>query len=87
MNLEKLEFEKLIEQISTLYREKKYLQLKSILADINPTDIAVLFDEFPNEQRILLFRLLPKEEGLKHSLSLTVKRRRPHPCFFRYRAS
>ena len=56
MNLEKLEFEKLIEQISTLYREKKYSQLKSILADINPTDIAVLFDEFPNEQRILLFR-------------------------------
>lgn len=39
MNLKKLEFEKLIEQISTLYREKKYSQLKSILADINPTDI------------------------------------------------
>lgn len=46
MNLEKLEFEKLIEQISTLYREKKYSQLKSILADINPTDIAVLLMNF-----------------------------------------
>ena len=70
MNLEKLEFEKLIEQISTLYREKKYSQLKSILADINPTDIAVLFDEFPNEQRILLFRLLPKEEAAETFVEL-----------------
>lgn len=70
MNLEKLEFEKLIEQISTLYREKKYSQLKSILADINPTDIAVFFDEFPNEQRILLFRLLPKEEAAETFVEL-----------------
>ena len=70
MNLEKLEFEKHIEQISTLYREKKYSQLKSILADINPTDIAVLFDEFPNEQRILLFRLLPKEEAAETFVEL-----------------
>ena len=70
MNLKKLEFEKLIEQISTLYREKKYSQLKSILADINPTDIAVLFDEFPNEQRILLFRLLPKEEAAETFVEL-----------------
>ena len=70
MNLENLEFEKHIEQISTLYREKKYSQLKSILADINPTDIAVLFDEFPNEQRILLFRLLPKEEAAETFVEL-----------------
>lgn len=70
MNLKKLEFEELIEQISTLYREKKYSQLKSILADINPTDIAVLFDEFPNEQRILLFRLLPKEEAAETFVEL-----------------
>ena len=70
MNLKKLEFEKLIEQISTLYREKKYSQLKSILADVNPTDIAVLFDEFPNEQRILLFRLLPKEEAAETFVEL-----------------
>ena len=70
MNLEKLEFEKLIEQISTLYREKKYSQLKSILADINPNDIAVLFDEFSNEQRILFFRLLPKEEAAETFVEL-----------------
>lgn len=82
MNLEKLEFEKHIEQISTLYREKKYSQLKSILADINPTDIAVLFDEFPNEQRILLFRLLPKEEAAETFVELDGERRRLSSMLF-----
>ncbi len=70
MNLEEMEFEELIEKISALYEEKKYSQLKDILADINPTDIAVMFEEFADNQRLLLFRLLPKEEAAETFVEL-----------------
>lgn len=49
------------EEILNLCEEKKYARIRSILSDMNPSDIAALFDEFPEEEAILIFRLLPKE--------------------------
>lgn len=62
-DLEEMTSEEIVEQIRSLFEGKKYSQLKEILVEINPTDTAVLLEEFPNEQRIILFRLLPKEEA------------------------
>ena len=62
-NFEELNAEEIVEQIHSLFEAKKYSQLKEILVEINPTDTAVILEEFPNEQKIILFRLLPKEEA------------------------
>lgn len=62
-NFEKLNAEEIVEQIHSLFEAKKYSQLKEILVEINPTDTAVILEEFSNEQKIILFRLLPKEEA------------------------
>lgn len=70
MNLEEIGLEEVINQISSLYQSKSYSKIKEILSDFNPADIAVIFDEFATEQRILLFRLLPKEEAAETFVEL-----------------
>lgn len=70
MNLEEMEFEEILQKISELYEEKKYSQIKSVLTEINPADIAMLFEEFAENQQILLFRLLPKEEAAETFVEL-----------------
>ncbi len=50
-------FEKFVELLS----EKRFSDLRAMLADINAMDLAPIFDELDAEQRVLLFRLLPKE--------------------------
>ena len=50
------------EQILQLITEKKYSKLRSILCEINPTDIAQLLEETTSmEQLPIVFRILPKE--------------------------
>ncbi len=44
-----------------LLEEKKYQELKEILVEIEPADIAICFDELNDKQRAIMFRLLPKE--------------------------
>ena len=44
-----------------LLAEKKFRQLKTILADMNVVDVAEFLDEVEPEQLILVFRLLPKD--------------------------
>lgn len=50
-----------MEEITALLSEKKYSELKKRLSDMEPADIAYLFDEMPERSMPLLFRLLPKE--------------------------
>ena len=51
-----------------LLRDKRFVQLKSELAEMNPADIASFvagmaeFDEFGDRELTLLFRILPKEK-------------------------
>ena len=70
MTLEEIELEEIVDKIASLYTNKKYSQIKEILVDFNPADIAALFDEFSDEQRLLLFRLLPKEEAAETFVEL-----------------
>lgn len=60
----------IIEQIEALYLKKELSKIKQILAEMNPADIAALFEEFPNNQRLLFFRLLAKEEAAETFVEL-----------------
>lgn len=70
MDIEEMSREEIIENISSLFSEKKYAQVKEILEEINPADVAVIFEEFEREKRNLLFRLLPKEEAAETFVEL-----------------
>ncbi len=70
MNLEEIQIEEIIEKLSSLYKSKNYSEIKKILTEFNPADIAVIFDEFSAEQRNLFFRLLPKEEAAETFVEL-----------------
>ncbi len=51
----------LTDTMSALLEGKKYTTLRDILVTMNSADIAILFEEMPEEKLPLLFRLLPKE--------------------------
>lgn len=50
-----------MEEIIELVTTKQYSKLKEILAAMEPADIACLYDEMPEHNMPLLYRLLPKE--------------------------
>ncbi len=54
-------YDDLQKELETLIEEKKYSRIRMLLQDLEPADIALLFDEFPLEEATLMFRLLPKE--------------------------
>lgn len=70
MTLDEMNIEELTEQISSLFADKKYSQIREILVELNPADIALMFDEFESDRRLLLFRLLPKEEAAETFVEL-----------------
>ena len=49
------------EKIIELVNEKKYMQVKNELTEMNEYDIATILDELPEEEIIKVFRLLPKD--------------------------
>lgn len=57
----------LLEEIDALLRMKRFAQVKEMVSEENPADIAVLFDELFGEdfdeqkEFLILFRLLPKD--------------------------
>ena len=53
--------DELLERIKELLRRKQYGALRELLTELEPADIASLFEELDAESIPLLFRLLPKE--------------------------
>lgn len=51
----------MIDEILTLIENKEFFKLRSTLSDMNAPDIALIFEELPEEYLLRLFRLLPKE--------------------------
>ena len=49
------------EKVIELLEQKKYHELKSMLADMNEADIASVLMELPQETLPLVYRILPKE--------------------------
>lgn len=58
-----MNIEELIEEIQNYYNKRNLKEIKRILGDINPADIAVIIETFPINQKILFFRLLGKEDA------------------------
>lgn len=50
-----------IEELEQLITERKFTKLKDMLSEVNPADMAMIFDEIDKKYRLLLFRVLPKE--------------------------
>ena len=55
------ENEAFMEQIEELVERKRWPELKDILIQMAPADIAQILDELPEDRLPLLYRLLPKE--------------------------
>ena len=49
------------QEILNLLEEKKMPQLKELLVELKPVDIADIVDELAEAEAIVVFRLLPKE--------------------------
>ena len=54
-------FEIVEKALLTMLEDKKYATLRDILATMNPSDIAAIFDDLEERQIPIVFRLLPKE--------------------------
>ena len=50
-----------MEEIIELLEQNKLAELKEILINENPIDIADVFEEFPKEKYLIIFKLLPKD--------------------------
>ncbi len=52
----------ILEQVETLLSERRFSMLRSLVIDMEPADIGALMEDMDKEeQRLLFFRLLPKE--------------------------
>lgn len=51
----------LYEVVMNLFRQKKYAELKTIMSQMNPADVANIIESADGRDVIALFRLLPKE--------------------------
>src|SRR2546426_10012882 len=47
-------------EIQELIEQRKFAELKEVLAEWHPADLAEAIVEFPTEQQVLIFRLLPQ---------------------------
>ena len=66
--------DELLERIEDLLKRKQYTALRDLLADLEPADIASLFEDLDEDSIPLLFRLLPKEPAAE----VFVERRQAH---------
>jgi len=48
-------------EVSRLLDEKKYIEIRSILTELNEADIAVLMEELQAEEMLKVYRILPKD--------------------------
>ncbi|MBO4452939.1 MAG: magnesium transporter [Clostridia bacterium] len=60
MNEETITNEAIAEEIEESIKNKKYPEIRRLLADIEPQDIAIIFESLPEEIMPVVFRLLPK---------------------------
>ncbi|MBR2669087.1 MAG: magnesium transporter [Solobacterium sp.] len=54
-------YEALIESMETYLKEKKYVQAREAIVDLEPFDIAYVMEALPEDTIPIVFRLLPKE--------------------------
>ncbi len=69
MEMEELR-EELMETIQAHYERRELSQIKLVLSELNPADIAEMLEDFPPNQRLLFFRLLSKEAAAETFVEL-----------------
>ncbi|MBR1772471.1 MAG: magnesium transporter [Eubacterium sp.] len=52
-----------VEEVMALLEERKFAELRDLLKEANPIDVAQLLGEVPEEKLLLLYRMLPKEDA------------------------
>ena len=52
-----------VEKVMELLSERKFAELRRLLDDANPIDVAQLLGEVPDEKLLILYRMLPKGEA------------------------
>ena len=52
-----------VEEDMALLEERKFAELRDLLKEANPIDVAQLLGEVPEEKLLLLYRMLPKEDA------------------------
>lgn len=52
-----------VKTITEFLRAKKYAQIKEYLSELNGVDLAELLEQFSDDQRLVLFRLISKESA------------------------
>ncbi len=55
------DIEEISEKANNLLEEKKLKDLRQLLCDIHPKDIALVMENLPEDKILIVFRLLPKE--------------------------
>ena len=55
------EFEVFVSEVNELIEKKQYVKLRQALEELNPADIAALFENLNAKETILVYRILPKE--------------------------
>ncbi|MBE6700787.1 MAG: magnesium transporter [Ruminococcaceae bacterium] len=63
----------MVERILYLIKERKYVEVRRILGNINPMDIATLFSEFSDNSLPILFRILPKNIATDVFVNMSVQ--------------
>ena len=53
--------EEIITQALELLESRKYSEIRQILTEMEPIDIALLCEELPKEKMPVVYRILPKE--------------------------
>jgi len=61
MTYQKESFENLIERMEAYLGEKKYVEARENIIDLEPVDIAYIMESLPEDTIPVVFRLLPKE--------------------------
>ena len=52
-----------LEVVMELLENRKFAELRELLDEANPIDVAQLLGEVPEEKLLLLYRMLPKEDA------------------------
>ena len=50
-----------VKLLPELLEERRFVEARSVLSEMNPIDIAIALGEVPEESLLKLFRILPKE--------------------------
>ncbi len=71
------------EEILELIEQKKYIQLKKELSEMNEVDVAEILDPLDANTTLLIFRMLPKDLAVDVFAHFPLIKKRHYKCYYR----